>query len=165
MKPNKKNWTLAIVVVAVRILAMPMTAAEMVVNGRVANPDATTGLVPGASALTTATNATIRNTTSAWLAVPPNSDIAFWPSVTGNGASDTNAMNLEFETSPDGVTASTTTPMTLSVTPSGTNVVIGYAVVSRTNWFGAQYIRWTQTGTTCAGGVKNISIRYRYYTP
>ncbi len=139
--------------------------AESIVNGRPLLQDATYATNALPAALTGATNQTINSTAGTPIPVPPNADIAFWWTLQGRGASDTNSATLGFNNSPDSNVWSTTLPTTISATANASTQVVAYAVISKTNLYGVQWLRPDQLKTTNAGGIFGGQLRYRYLTP
>ena len=90
--------------------------------------------------------------------------ILLMPMFSAAGAGTSNVV-FTFDLSPDGVTYSTTGPLTVTAACNGTNAVVHWANVFADSLPNTQYIRLTSVSTTQTNQVSVSSIRYYMISP
>lgn len=101
--------------------------------------------------------------TSGSMAIQGDHGIAFFPSFVLNGASTGN-VTFRFAVSYDGVTWSTTTPVTYTVAANGTTPVKGFvAFGTKDGIANVKYIRLASVNNAATNGLTTLTLRNAYF--
>jgi len=165
MKISNNVKILSVVVFMAVVVAVGLLQADTIVSGR---PLQQSRYGPysmvGAASLLALTNTTHTSTNSAPVAIDNGVDLAFWISASAASASTSNVV-YGFDTSPDGLTWSTTLPITATLTLNGTTGVVQYVFISKTNLVGVGFIRWDSSSTPSLAAVTLAPPLYTWLLP
>jgi len=99
--------------------------------------------------------------TSAAIPVPQGKGIAFWPAAKGTNAA-TALVTYKFELTYDGTNYTTTTPLQVGVSLTGTTAALGFTNVPPTFLTGVRAIKLTSVVNAHTSGIEPLGVVYSY---